>query len=136
VLAAVTVMLRGPRCRTAALIVAVTGALAAPLTWQVTFGDKMSRFGEGSLTVVTRAAVLLLRHGTPYLPADQISRFLDYNPYEPAMTVFGLPAAAGLHGATGNPRLWMGITTAAVLAAAFRLARPGSSSRPASPRQR
>jgi hypothetical protein len=126
VLAAVTVMLRGPRCRTAALIVAVTGALAAPLTWQVTFGDKMSRFGEGSLTVVTRAAVLLLRHGTPYLPADQISRFLDYNPYEPAMTVFGLPAAVGLHGATGNPRLWMGITTAAVLAAAFRLARPGS----------
>jgi hypothetical protein len=125
-LAALTAALRRSRCREAALIVALTGALAAPLAWQVTFGDKMSRIGEGSLTVVTRAAVLLLRHGTPYLPVDQISRFLDYNPYEPAMAIFGVPAAAGLHGAAGNPRLWMGMTTAAVLAAAFRLARPGS----------
>ena len=30
------------------------------------------------------------------------------------MAIFGLPAAAGLHGAAGNPRLWMGITAAAV----------------------
>jgi hypothetical protein len=80
---------------------------------------------DGSLKVVTRSAVLLLRHGTPYLPADQISRVLEYNPYEPAMAIFGLPAALGLHGAAGNPRLWMGITAAAVLAAAFRLAKSG-----------
>jgi hypothetical protein len=125
-LAALSAGLLRSRGRETALVAALAGALAAPLIWQVTFGDRMSKIGEGSLTVVTRSAVLLLRHGTPYLPADQISRFLDYNPYEPAMAIFGLPAAAGLHGATGNPRLWMGITTAAALSAAFRLARPGS----------
>jgi Glycosyltransferase family 87 len=110
----------------AALVIALTGALAAPLAWQAEFGRKMSEVGEDSLKVVARSAVLLLRHGTPYLPADQISHAQGYNPYEPAMAIFGLPAALGLHGATGNPRLWMGITAAAVLAAGFRLAKPGS----------
>lgn len=108
---------------------ALAGALAAPLAWQVTFGRTMSKAGEGALTVVTRSAVLLLRHGTPYLPADQISHAIGYNPYEPAMAVFGLPAAAGLHGVAGNPRLWMGVSAAAVLAVAFRLAKPGSALR-------
>jgi Glycosyltransferase family 87 len=124
-LAALTAALWRSRGREAALVVALAGALAAPLAWQVTFGRKMPKLGEGSLTVVTRSAVLLLHHGTPYLPADRISHFLEYNPYEPAMAIFGLPAAAGLHGTAGNPRLWMGITAAAVLAAAFRLAKPG-----------
>jgi hypothetical protein len=93
------------------------------------FGGKMSKVDDGSLEVVARSAVLLLHHGAPYLPADQISQVLDYNPYEPAMTIFGLPAAAGLTGAAGDPRLWMGITAAAIFAAAFRLARPGNSLR-------
>jgi len=124
-LAALTVALWPARGREAALVMALAGAVAAPLAWQVTLGGNMSRADESSLTVVTRSAVLLLRHGTPYLPADQISRAVQYNPYEPAMAIFGLPAAAGLHGAAGNPRLWMTITAAAVLAAAFRLATPG-----------
>jgi hypothetical protein len=128
-LAALTAALWRSRGHEAALVIALAGALAAPLTWQVTLGDKMSKADEDSLKVVARSAVLLLRHGTPYLPASQISHALEYNPYEPAMAIFGLPAAAGLHGAAGNPRLWMGITAAAVLAAAFRLAKPGSALR-------
>ena len=127
-LAALTVALWRSRGRQAALVMALAGALAAPLSW-VTFGGKMSRAGDDSLQVVARSAVLLLQHGTPYLPAGQISRALEYNPYEPAMAIFGLPAALGLHGAAGNPRLWLGITAAAVLAAAFRLAKPGSALR-------
>jgi hypothetical protein len=107
----------------------VAGAVAAPLAWQETFGANMSKAGEDSLKVVARSAVLLLRHGTPYLPADQISHVAEYNPYEPAMALFGLPAALGLHGAAGNPRLWMGIAAAAFLAAAFRLAKPGTALR-------
>jgi hypothetical protein len=128
-LAALTAALWRSRGRDAALVIALTGAVAAPLAWQVTAGSAMARGGVDSLTVVARSAVLLLRHGTPYLPADQISGTLGYNPYEPAMAIFGLPAAAGLHGAAGNPRLWMGITAAAVLAAAFGLAKPGSALR-------
>jgi Glycosyltransferase family 87 len=128
-LAALTAALWRARGREAALVIALGTAVAAPLAWQVTFGRAMPKTGETSLTVVARSAALLLRHGTPYLPADHISHYLEYNPYEPAMAIFGLPAAAGLHGAAGNPRLWMGITAAAVLLAAFRLARPGSTVR-------
>jgi hypothetical protein len=129
VLAAVTAALWRSRGRGAALLIALAGALAAPLAWQVTLGRTMSKTGEGSLTVVTRSAVHLLQYGTPYLPADQISHVLQYNPYEPAMAIFGLPAAAGLHGVAGNPGIWMGITAAAVLYAAFRLAQRGSAMR-------
>lgn len=128
-LAAVIAALRRSRFSGAAPVMALTGALAAPLAWQATLGNTMSRADEGSLKVVARSAVLLLRHGTPYLPADQISHVLQYNPYEPAMAIFGLPAALGLHGAAGNPRLWMGITAAATLAAAFRLATRGNALR-------
>ena len=128
-LAALTAARWWPRGRTPAVVLALAGALAAPLAWQVTFGAKMSAVDDGSLTVVAHSAVELLRHGTPYLSAGQISHALQYNPYEPAMAIFGLPAAAGLHGAAGNPRLWMGIATAAILAVAFRLAMPGSAIR-------
>jgi hypothetical protein len=124
-LAALTVALWRSHGREAALAIALVGALAAPLAWQVTLGGKMSQVDEGSLKVVARSAVLLLHHGSPYLPAAQISRAFDYNPYEPAMTIFGLPAAAGLPGAAGNPRLWMGLAAAAIFVAAFRLATPG-----------
>jgi hypothetical protein len=116
---------RRARRQRAALCTAVAGAVAAPLAWQLTLGSTV-RPGQGSLQVVARAAVLLLHHGTPYLPAAQISRALGYDPYEPATTVFGLPAAAGLRGAAGSPELWMAAATAAVLLAAFRLARPGA----------
>ncbi len=128
-LAALTVALWPSRGRAAALVIALTGALAAPLAWQVTFGAQLSRPDESSSTVVASSAALLLHHGTPYLSADQISRVLDYNPYEPGMAIFGLPAATALPSAAGDPRLWMAITAAAILAAAFRLAKPGSALR-------
>lgn len=128
-LAAVTAALWRSRGREAALLLALAGAVAAPLAWQLRPAGETSAVGDGSLKVVARSAVLLLRHGTPYLPAGQISHAVGYNPYEPAMSIFGLPAAAGLHGAGGSPRLWMGVTAAAVLFAAFRLAAPGSALR-------
>ena len=128
-LAALAAALWRSRGREAAVLIALAGAVAAPLAWQVTFGRRMSTVGESSLAVVARAGLLLLHHGTPYLPSAQISHVLQYNPYEPAMAIFGLPAALGLHGAAGNPRLWMGITAAVVIAAAFRRARPGSALR-------
>jgi hypothetical protein len=128
-LAALTAGLWRSRGRDAALVLALLGALAFPLAWPVTFGRTMAPMGEDSLTVVVRSAVLLLRNGTPYLPADQISHALGYNPYEPMMAIFGLPAAVGLHGAAGDPRLWMAITAAAIIATAFRLAKPSGALR-------
>ncbi len=124
-LAALTAGLWRSRGREFALAIALAGALAAPLAWQLTGRGNDAGAGGGSLEVVRRSASLLLQHGTPYLTGAHISHVLGYDPYEPAMTIFGLPAAAGLHGVAGDPRLWMGSTAAAALAAAFRLARPG-----------
>jgi hypothetical protein len=128
-LAAVTVALWPSRGLGAAAIIALAGALAGPLIWQVTGGRRMSKVGEGPLEVVARSAALLLRHGTPYLPSTHVSHVLAYDPYEPAMAIFGLPRAWGLSGAAGNPRLWLGLATIAALAAAFALTRPGNTLR-------
>jgi hypothetical protein len=119
-LAAITaVSYRGSRGRDAALLIAAAGALAAPLTW---LAIRMP--GTADVQVVARAATLLLRHGSPYLGPGQLSAWRSYDPYLPAMTVFGLFRAAGLPGVIGDPRLWIAVTCVALLAVAFGLAVP------------
>jgi hypothetical protein len=92
----------------------------APLAWQA-FAGLPRRAGEGSLTVIARAGGQLLRHGTPYLPAADLTHALAYDPYEPLMAVFGLPNAAGLTGWPANPRLWLAMAGTAGVYLAFRL---------------
>jgi Glycosyltransferase family 87 len=119
-LAAITAVLyRGSRGRDAALLIAAAGALAAPLTW---LAIRMPATAD--VQVVARAATLLLRHGSPYLGPGQLSAWSSYDPYLPAMTVFGLFRAAGLPGVIGDPRLWIAVTCVALLAVAFGLAAP------------
>jgi hypothetical protein len=64
--------------------------------------------------------VLLLHHGTPYLPAGALSAggWLAYNPYLPVMALFGLPGALGLPGKTWP---WLIIATFLLLYATFRV---------------
>ena len=110
----------------AAHLVALACAVAAPLAWQAWAGLP-SRVGEGSLTVVADAGSLLLRHGTPYLPAGSLTRVLAYDPYEPLMAVFGLPHAAAegdggvMAGWGGDPRLWLLLAGTAGIYLAFRI---------------
>ncbi|HEX8005895.1 MAG TPA: hypothetical protein VF482_05635, partial [Trebonia sp.] len=113
----------GRRARRAALTTAMTGALAAPLTWLATREPSTP-----DVTVVVRSASLLVRHGSPYLPSAQLLHggWLSCDPYLPAMAVFGLPHALGLPGLAGDPRPWLAAASFAVLALAFRLASPGS----------
>jgi hypothetical protein len=110
--AAFILLLRG-RGWTPALGVAAALSLVVPLlslcaTWPLTAG----------MVVIGRSAELLLRHGLPYLPPDQLSSWLSYDPYLPAMALFGMPRAAGLTGLAGHPGLWMALVTVAVLALA------------------
>ncbi len=70
------------------------------------------------MTVIERSAALVLHSGSPYLPARQLSSWIAYDPYLPAMALFGLPRALGLTGAVGDPRPWLVIVTVAALAAA------------------
>jgi hypothetical protein len=107
--------------RTPAAITSVALAVVAPLLWL-----SVSYRLEDGMMVIERAASLLLHHGSPYLISAQIGGWLSYNPYLPAMSLFGLPHAAGLAGLAGNAGVWLAIGTVAVLAVAFRVAMPDS----------
>jgi len=101
------------------LLAALALALLAPTIWLILRGP-----ATADPIVVARSAVLLLRHGNPYLSAGQLAIWQAYNPYLPAMTVFGLPWAFGLRGVLGDTRLWLAAATVALLAVAFWMGAP------------
>src|SRR5258708_3145273 len=81
---------------------------------------------------VTRAAMLLLHHGSPSLPKARLVSWKYYNPYLPAMAIFGMPKAAGLPGLLGDPRPWLAAASAGVFALAFSIGMPHRATRCAS----
>jgi hypothetical protein len=105
--------------RAAAAAVAVAVAVLAPLLLL-----SVAYPLEAGMVVIDRSATLLLHHGSPYLPAAQVTSWLSYNPYLPVMTVFGLPGAAGLAALAGNSGVWLALGTVAALGAAFWIAMP------------
>jgi hypothetical protein len=98
-----------------AIAASLAGALVAPTIWLMTREPT-----PPDVAVVARAGVLLLHHGTPYLPAGALSAggWLAYNPYLPVMALFGLPGALGLPGKTWP---WLIIATFLLLYATFRV---------------
>jgi phosphatidylinositol alpha-1,6-mannosyltransferase len=104
---------------TAPLITSLGVSLFAPMFWLVT-----QQPATAEVIVIGRGAKHLLAYGTPYLPPSQLLDWKSYNPYMPVMELFGLPRAAGLDDAFGDPRLWMTITAAVLLAAVFALTCP------------
>ena len=111
---AATIVLWRSRGWAVALLVPVAAALVAPLIWLSTAHPLAA-----GMAVIVRSAALLLQHGSPYLPPQQVSSWLSYNPYLPVMAFFGLPRAAGLSGLAGDPGLWLSLATTALLAAVF-----------------
>src|SRR5215469_11987730 len=116
--AAIAATCRSRGGQVAALAIAVAGALAAPLCWLAT-----QEPSTPDATVVARSGVLLLHHGSPYLPSAQLAHggWLAYDPYLPVMAVFGLPKALGLPGLLGDPRPWLAAATFGLLYATFRI---------------
>jgi Glycosyltransferase family 87 len=106
------------------LLVSLGGALAAPLVWLAT---KVQPTAE--VEVISRSATLMLQHGTPYLAPGQLLSWKAYNPYLPAMAIFGLPKALGATGLAADPRVWMSLVSVALIAAAFWFAAPHLSCR-------
>ena len=101
------------------LLIGACGAVAAPTIWLA------ARWQPGSEpAVVARAAFLLVRHGSPYLPSSHLPSAQSYNPYLPAMSVFGFPRLAGLTGVFGSPASWMAVTSLALVAAAIGVGPP------------
>jgi hypothetical protein len=103
--------------RAAALAASASGAVAGPLIWLAWRAPPTP-----DVRVVARSAVLLLQHGTPYLPAGHLASPIAYDPYLPGMTVFGLPGAFDLDGVAGDPRIWLCAVTGLLLVLAFRVA--------------
>ena len=121
---ALLMLWRWPGRTGVAVLVSVALAVVAPLLWLSAAYPL-----EDGMNVIDRAATLLLHHGSPYLPAVQVTSWLSYNPYLPVMTLFGLPSAAGLSpaglgGLAGNPGVWLALGTVVPLAAAFWIAVP------------
>jgi Glycosyltransferase family 87 len=103
----------------APLLTALAVALLAPTAWLTIRAPTTA-----DVSVVVMSAHLLLRTGSPYLPAGRLATWQSYNPYLPAMALFGLPKALGLPGLIGDPRLWLAAASAVLLAAAFWMVAP------------
>lgn len=106
----------------AAAGVALLGAVLVPLALLALEGRHQSE-----VMVVERSAHLLLTTGSPYLPHPVV--VTDYNPYLPAMTLFGMPRALVGSGnpvaqVAGDARIWFALTFLACLLASWRLLRP------------
>jgi hypothetical protein len=115
--AAVLLSRRRGAGRAAALAASAAGAVAGPLIWLAWRAPPTP-----DVRVVARSAVLLLQHGTPYLPAGHLASRIAYDPYLPGMTVFGLPGAFDLDGVAGDPRIWLCAVTGLLLVLALRVA--------------
>lgn len=97
-----------------ALGLALVLALVAPLIW-----NSVEFRLEDGMVVIDRGASLLTRHGSPYLPKDQVTSWFSYNPYLPVMMLAGLPHVAGWPGLLGNAGVWLAVASVVVTAAAF-----------------
>ncbi|GIE32041.1 hypothetical protein Ait01nite_050860 [Actinoplanes italicus] len=96
-------------------------------------GGRTDRAQE-EVVVVEHMGESLLHSGTPYLSRMEIAaipldeRLLGYRPYQPGMSIFGLPRAlAGDHWWT-DARIWFAIITVATVAAALTLLRDSTPS--------
>ncbi len=93
-----------------ALAISVGGAVIAPLAWMA-----IAHTGQPEVGVVIRSAGMFLHRGTPYQGAGAIAATHDvnaYNPYLPALAVFGIPHALFGAGLLTDPRVWFGVVFA------------------------
>jgi hypothetical protein len=106
-LAALTALLGGRRGRRIAVAVSLAGAVIVPLAWMAWTGRAQPEVG-----VVIHSAGLFLHDGTPYQAAHTLATAHNpyvYNPYLPALAVFGVPHALLGGGLLTDPRLWFGV---------------------------
>jgi hypothetical protein len=105
--AAVAAWLAGRPGRRIAVALALAGAVIVPLAWMAWTGQAQPEVG-----VVIHSAGLFLHDGTPYQAAHAVAAAHNpyvYNPYLPALAVFGVPHALFGGGLLTDPRLWFGV---------------------------
>jgi Glycosyltransferase family 87 len=115
--AAVVVLAWRARGITASLAVAVAGALVTPLCLNAWRG-----WGQPEVAVVTRSALALAHGHSPYVGGSPAGPNA-YNPYLPAMSLFGVPRALFGGGPLTDPRLWFALVFVAAFTAALAVVR-------------
>jgi Glycosyltransferase family 87 len=103
-----------------AVLVSLAGALLAPLAWMA-----LSRLGQPEVYVIIRSAKMLVHTGTPYASPAALAAahtWMAYDPYLPALVVFGVPRVLG-GGLLTDPRVWFGAAFLITFGAALRVAR-------------
>ena len=102
-----------------AVLISLAGSLAAPLAWMARTG-----MAQPEVAVIIRSAAMYVHHGTPYTSPAALAvahSWRAYDPYLPALIVFGVPRAlAG--GLLTDPRIWFGAAFVATFGAAVRIA--------------
>jgi hypothetical protein len=96
------------------LLLSLAFGIVAPVIWLV-----LRAPAPPDVVVVSQSARLLLHHGSPYLPAGQLTSVLSYNPYLPAMALFGVPHALDLPGLIGDTRPWLVAATLVLFFVSF-----------------
>ncbi|MGW4895204.1 glycosyltransferase 87 family protein [Kitasatospora sp. NPDC004240] len=120
-----------PFAARAAAGAALVGAVLVPLAILALEGRYQSE-----VMVVERSAHLLLSTGSPYLEDPVVVG--DYNPYLPAMTLFGMPRAVvgddnAMVQMVGDARIWFALAFLGCLLASWRLLRPNRDRAPLLP---
>jgi Glycosyltransferase family 87 len=103
-----------------ALAIGLGGALIAPLCVLAEQGHWQPEVG-----VIARGARLMVQHGSPYESQAVVTAAHNpniYNPYLPAMAVFGIPRALFGPGLLTDPRIWFGVGFVVLFAAALAVA--------------
>lgn len=103
-----------------AVLISLGGAVAAPLAAMAITG-----MAQPEVAVIIRSAAMLVHHGTPYASPAALAaahNWRAYDPYLPALIVFGVPRVIG-GGLLTDPRIWFGIAFLATFGAAVRIVR-------------
>ena len=103
-----------------AVLISLGGAVAAPLAAMAITG-----MAQPEVAVIIRSAAMLVHHGTPYASPAALAaahNWHAYDPYLPALIVFGVPRVIG-GGLLTDPRIWFGIAFLATFGAAVRIMR-------------
>jgi hypothetical protein len=102
------------------ILLGFVGGLVAPLAWMAA-----RHKSQREMWVIVRGALMLVHHGTPYASAAALAGTHDpdaYNPYLPAMALFGLARAQLGNGLLTDPRIWLGVAFVGIFALALRCA--------------
>jgi hypothetical protein len=119
-LAAMAVLAWRRRGLDLALLISLAGALVTPLVLMA-----RARLQQPEVRVINKSAMLLVKHGTPYVGPAALAATHNpntFDPYLPLMTLFGMPRALLGVSVMTDPRIWFGAGFLVAFAVALAVA--------------